>query len=141
MDVIITVEETTGFLMNPPSVLPHSNFYKLRALQKHIVDALQQLHHPDRPVHGWAGVATPASIYALIDPASFAMPTDPGPISVYPQWVQPFQIKMTDSIFKRDKNLFPSAANINCAVVFMLNKRVMDQFKVSNNPILIKCSC
>ena len=43
---------------------------------------------------------------------------------------------MTDSFFKRDKNLFASAANINRAVVFMLNKCVPNQFKISNNPIL-----
>ena len=43
---------------------------------------------------------------------------------------------MTDSFFKRDKNLFASAANINRAVVFMLNKCVPDQFKISNNPLL-----
>ena len=43
---------------------------------------------------------------------------------------------MTDGFFKRDKNLFTSAANINCVGVFMLNKCVPDQFMISNNPLL-----
>ena len=43
---------------------------------------------------------------------------------------------MTDSFFKRDKNLFTSVASINHAVDFMLNKCVPNQFKISNNPIL-----
>ena len=81
-------------------------------------------------------MATPASIYALIDPDPFILPQDPGPIAMYPQWVSASQIKMTDSFFKRDKNLFASAANINRVVVFMLNKCVPDQFKISNNPLL-----
>ena len=120
MDVIITMEETAGFLANPPSVLPRPNFYKLQAIRKHIVDALQQLQHPTHPVHGWVGMATPASIYVLIDQIPFILPQDPGPIAMYPQWVLHSQIKMTDSFFKRDKNLFTLAANINSTVVFML---------------------
>ena len=82
MEVIITMEETTGFLANPPSVLPRPNFYKLRALRKYIVDALWQLQHPTHPVHGWAGMATPASAYALIDPDPFILAQDPGPIAM-----------------------------------------------------------
>ena len=78
------MEEFAGFLANPPSVLPRLNFYKLRALQKHIVEALKQLQHPDCWVHGWAGMAMQDSIYALIDPTPFTIPQDPGPIAVYP---------------------------------------------------------
>jgi hypothetical protein len=130
------MEETAGFLANPPSVLPHPNFYKLQALRKYIVDTFQQLQHPTCPVYGWAGMETPSSIYALIGPVPFILPQDPGPIAMYPQWVSAFQIKMTDSFFKRDKNIFASEANINRVVIFMLNKCVPNQFKISNNPIL-----
>ena len=84
MDAIITMKETTGSLANPPSVFPRLNSYKLRALRKHIVDTLRHLQHPELPVYGWAGMSTPASIYAPIDPTLFAMPMEPGPIAVYP---------------------------------------------------------
>ena len=43
MDVIITLEEVSEFLKNPPSLAPRPDFNRHRALRQHMVRALRQL--------------------------------------------------------------------------------------------------
>ena len=83
---------------------PHPDFYKLRPIGQHIVQALKQLVCPQSPIHGWFGLAMDPNVYALLEPTSFAAPANPGATPVCPQFATPATIKMTDDVFKRDKN-------------------------------------
>ena len=73
MDAIITLEEVTGFLKNPPSLAPRPDFNRLRALCQHIVRALKQLTYPQSAIHdGWSVLAITPAMYLLIEPQPFA---------------------------------------------------------------------
>jgi len=113
MDTLITFDEAEGFLKNPPLLAPCLDFYKLRALRQHIVRALTQLVCPQRLIHGWSGLAMDPNVYALLEPTLFAAPENPGATLVYPQFATPATIKMTDNVFKRDKNYSTSYINIS----------------------------
>jgi hypothetical protein len=136
MDAIITLEEVTEFLKNPPSLAPRPDFTRLRALRQHIVRALRQLTCPQSPIHGWAGLAITPAMYLLLEPQPFVAPANPGDTAVYPQFAPPSTIKMIDAAFARDKNYYLSMKNINRACFKMLNDSISDQFKVSNTPNL-----
>ena len=136
MDVIITLEEVSEFLKNPPSLAPRPDFNRLRALRQHIVRALRQLTCPQSHIHGWSGLAITPAMYLLLEPQPFVEPVNPGDTAVYPQFAPPATIKMIDAQFVRDKNYYLSFRNINRACFRMLNDTVSDQFKVSNTPNL-----
>jgi hypothetical protein len=55
MDSLITYKEAAEFLKNPPTMLPWPDFAKLRALRKHMTQALKQLVCPQSQIHGWTG--------------------------------------------------------------------------------------
>jgi hypothetical protein len=79
MDHLITYEEVVGFLKNPPTLAPHLDFAKIRALCKHIVVALKRLVCPQSVIDGWSGLVMDPLMYALIEPTTpFALVTDPG---------------------------------------------------------------
>jgi hypothetical protein len=52
MDNIISFDEVTGFLKNPPQVAPRPDFFKLRALRQFVVNELSQLERPQSFTHG-----------------------------------------------------------------------------------------
>jgi hypothetical protein len=52
MDAIINYDEAAGFLKNPPWLEPRPNFTNIRALQKHILQALAQLSCPQSATGG-----------------------------------------------------------------------------------------
>ena len=66
-----------------------------------MVKALKQLVCPQSPIHGWAGMVLSLMVYALLEPNPFAIPGNPGPVAVYPQFTLPAQIKQADAIFLR----------------------------------------
>ena len=103
------------FLKNPPSVEPRPNFINLRALQKHIVQALAQLACPQSAIHGWSGLAMDPAAYALLEGMAFTIPVDPGPTPVLPGGpaVARSAMKMIPLRFERDKNYFLSYKNIS----------------------------
>ena len=136
MDAIITLEEVTGFLKNPPSLAPRPDFNRLRALRQHIVRALKQLTCPQSAIHGWSGLAITPAMYLLIEPQPFAEPPDPGNTAIYPQFSPPSTMKMIDATFTRDKNYYLSFKNIHRACFKMLDDSISNQFKVSNTPNL-----
>ena len=103
MDAIITLEEVTGFLKNPPSLAPRPDFNRLRALRQHIVRALKQLTCPQSAIHGWSGLAITPAMYLLIEPQPFAEPPDPGNTAIYPQFSPPSTMKMIDATFTETK--------------------------------------
>jgi hypothetical protein len=136
MDAIITLEEVTGFLKNPPLLAPRPDFNQLRALRQHIVRALKQLTCPQSAIQGWSGLAITPAMYILLEPQPFAEPVDPGNTAVYPQFVPTATIKMIDAAFTRDKNYYLSFKNISRACFKMLDDSISNQFKVSNTPNL-----
>jgi hypothetical protein len=136
MDAIINFEEVADFLKNPPSLEPHPNFAKIRALRKHIVTALAQLQCPQDAVHCWSGLAVDPAAYQLLTGNVFLIPIDPGPTAVYPAWAAPNQARTIDARFLCTKNYYISYGNIHRACFRKLNANVLAQFKVSNNPSL-----
>jgi hypothetical protein len=89
MDAAITFKEVTEFLKKSPSLAPRPDFNQLRALRQHIVRALKQLTCPQRPIHGWSGLAIDPGVYALLKPQAFVEPLNPGPTAVYPPFLPP----------------------------------------------------
>jgi hypothetical protein len=117
-------------------MLPRPDFVKLRALWKHMTQALKQLVCPQSQIHGWTGLVMDPGLYALIKPFPFTVPVNPGATLVYQTFAPPVMIKMVDYAFERNKNYFLSYSNINRACFCMLDDSVPIQFKVSNIPIL-----
>jgi hypothetical protein len=136
MDAVITFEEVTKFLKNPPSLAPRPDFNWLRTLRQHIVRALKQLTCPQSLIHGWSGLAITPGVYALLEPQAFVEPLNPGATAVCPPFLPPSAIKMIDTIFVWDKNYFLLLLNINRACFEMLDDTISNQFKVSNTPNL-----
>jgi hypothetical protein len=135
MDAIITLDEVTGFLKNPPSLAPWPDFNRLHTLHQHIVRALKQLTCPKSAIHGWSGLAITPAMYILLKPQPFAEPVDPGNMAVYPQFSPTATIKMIDTALTRDKNYYLFFKNISQACFKMLNDSISNQFKVSITPI------
>jgi hypothetical protein len=136
MDAVITFEEVTEFLKNPPSLALRPDFNQLRALRQHIMRALKQLTCPQRPIHGWSGLAIDPGVYALLELQAFVELLNPGTTAIYPPFLPPSANKMIDKIFVRDKNYFLSLLNINWTCFKMLDDTISNQFKVSNSPNL-----
>ena len=134
MDNVISLEEVTGLLKNPPSLAPRPNFFRLRAVRRHIVNVLKNLQHPSYPIHGWTGMATQPALFALLDPLPFIMPGDPGAYPVYGQFALAPQIRMIDGDFKVRKNMYQTSTNIARAIFLMLSDIVPEQYRVSNTP-------
>ena len=76
-------------------------------------------------------------VYALLEPNSFALPGNPGPVAIYTQFTTPGMIKQANNLFKRLQTEHQSYENIRHACFCMLDTNVADQFKVSNIPTLI----
>jgi hypothetical protein len=136
MDSLITYKEAAEFLKNPPMMLPRPDFAKLRALRKHMTQALKQLVCPQSQIHGWTGLVMDPGLHALIKPIPFTVPVNPGATPVYQNSAPPAMVKMVDYAFKRNQNYFLSYSNINRACFCMLDDSVPIQFKVSNIPTL-----
>ena len=73
MYTVITFEEASLLLVNPPTVAPRPNFNNLRALRN-----LKRLTHSTAHVMGWAGLVMIPVLYALIKAIPFTALTNPG---------------------------------------------------------------
>ena len=136
MDQLITIDEAAKFLKNPPSISPRPDFAKVRALQKHIIEALKQLDCPQSLAHGWSGLVMDPALYVLLKPNAFVLPVSPGRTAIYPQFSALVQMNMIDNVFARNANYYLSYMNINRAYFCMLDKTVPNWYKVSNVPNL-----
>jgi hypothetical protein len=74
------------------------------------------------------------TLYILLEPNAFVIPTSLGGTAIYPQFAAPAQMKMIDNVFARNKNYYLSYMNINHACFRMLDEMVPDRYKVSNTP-------
>ena len=149
--------------MNPPSLAPCLNFTNLLNLRCHIQRALQHLSCPQSNILRWAGLIMARSMYSLLTPSPFRLPTDSGPMAVYypppveivdlhgdpvldlegnPTYQDPPDIPRAaqssiDAQFKQAKNYHELYLNIRQAVFNVLDDNIYDPFKVSNDPMLV----
>jgi hypothetical protein len=137
MNQLITYDEGAGFLKNPPAMLPRPNFAKIRALRKHITQALKHLDFPQSLIYGWAELAMDPTMYSLIETNKFVQPPEPGDSPRYPQFVTPQVLKTCKHLWENAWNYYLSYVNISRACFRMLDKLVPDQYKVSNDPNLL----
>ena len=137
MDIVISIDDAAGFLINPPNMASRPNFFKVRALRIHIAKGLRQINHPTRPAHGWSGMATEPALYALVDSVPFVMPADPGPIAVYLTADTNAEMKMKNATFIREKNMFTSSDNIARAVTKLLKSGIEEKYQTSDTVGLV----
>jgi hypothetical protein len=104
MDNIVSFNDVVGFLCNPPTVVPHLDFAKLRALCKNILKAMKQLGCPQSFIHSWSGLTMAPNVYALLKLMQFVVPTNPGATPLYTVFMPLATMKMIDAAFKQDKN-------------------------------------
>ena len=136
MDTVITFEEASLLLVNPPAVAPSPNFNNLRALRKWLEEGLKRLTHPTAHVMGWAGLVMVPVLYALIEAIPFTAPTNPGLIPPYPRHRNLPRSEQANIARQHqiDMNYWNSWLNIVRAVFVCLDTCIDDAFKTSNQP-------
>ena len=113
MNQLISYNEEAGVLKNPPTMMPRPNFLKIRALRKHIMQALKQLVCPQSLIYGLAGLAMDPTMYALIENQQFITPPNPGASPPYPQFTTPQGIKMCKRLWENEQYFYLSYFNIS----------------------------
>jgi hypothetical protein len=93
MDYVISYDEITALVVNPPSLAPRPNFTNLRNLWRHIQRALMHVSCPQSNILGWAGLIMSRAMYGLLTTTPFRLPTDPGLLAIY----YPTKIPIVDS--------------------------------------------
>ena len=84
MNQLITYDEAATVLRAPAfPKMARPDFMSVRALRKHLNDALAKIECPQSRVYGWTGLAMDAAMYAMIENAPFSIPIDPGPTPTY----------------------------------------------------------
>ena len=134
MDDIIPYDDIAEMLKIPPTLAPRPNFFRLRVFRRHIVNVMKRIPHPGYPQHGLAGMVLQHAIFALINATPFAPPPNPGLIAVYAPFALQPAIRMADSQFKIDKNLYKTYTNVHRAVYKLLIDNVLPQYQASTTP-------
>jgi hypothetical protein len=163
MDSLITHDEVAALIVNQPSIAPCLNFTNLHNLRHHLQRALQCLSCTQINIHGWAGLIMARPMYALLTTTPFRVQIDPGPAAIYcpppvallnidgnpvldangnPTFVPQPTIgcpkqAMIDAQFNRARNYYLSYINIRCACYNVLDYKIDDAFKVSDNTALV----
>jgi hypothetical protein len=106
MNQLISYNEAAGVLKNPPTMMSQPNFTKIRALRKHIMQALKQLVCLQSLIYGWAGLAMNPTMYLLIKSQQFVTPPDPGASPPYPQFTTPQGIKTCERLWENEQNYY-----------------------------------
>jgi hypothetical protein len=78
------------------------------------------------------------TMYALIKLSPFIAPPDLSKVPVYPNFAAPQMLKKIDKLWDNARKYYLSYVNISRACFRMLDEYIPDQFKVSNNPTLIR---
>ncbi len=146
MDATITYDEVAALVgVNIPTLEPHPNFERIRALRRHLERCLQRLTCPQSIQHGWKGMVMARELYSLLTSTPFCLPTNPGAAVVYVRAVatgQPVndaplsrtEQASIDSLFNCRKHYFLSMQNIKRACFTALDASINYAFKVSNDP-------
>ena len=95
---------------------------------------MKQILHPGYPQHGWEGMVLQPAIFSLINATPFVLPPNPGLIAAYPPFALTPAIKMIDSQFKIDKNMYKTYTNVHRAIYKLLVDNVLPQYQASNMP-------
>ena len=74
---------------------------------------MKKIPHPGYPQHGWAGMVLQPAIFALINATPFVPPPNPGLIATDPPFALQPAIRMIDSQFKIDKNMYKMYTNVH----------------------------
>ena len=74
------------------------------------------------------------AIFALINATPFAPPPNPGVIAIYPQFALQPAIRMADSQFKIDKNMYKTYNNVHRAIHKLLLDNILPQYQASTTP-------
>ena len=106
MDDFILYDDIAEMLKGPPLLAPHPNFLRLWVFCQHIFNVMKQIPHPGHPQHGWAGMVLQPEIFSLINATPFSPLPNPGLIATYPQFALAPAMKMINSQFKTDKNMY-----------------------------------
>jgi hypothetical protein len=137
MNQLISYDEVAGVLKNPPTMMPWPDFAEIRALCKHITQALKQLVFPRSLIYGWVGLSMDPTMYALIKNQQFVAPPNPGASPPLLQFTTPQTIKTCERLWENEQNYYLTYINISRACFQMLDKLVRDKYKVSNDPNLL----
>ncbi len=78
------------------------------------------------------------TMYVLIKLSPFVAPPDPGNVPFYLNFAAPQVLKTIDNLWENAQNYYLSYVNISRACFCMLDENIPDQFKVSNDPTLIR---
>jgi hypothetical protein len=125
----------------PQTMMPRTDSAKIRALRKHIMQALKQLVYPQSLIYGWAGLAMDPTMYTLIKNQQFVAPPNPGASPPYPQFTTPQGIKTCEHLWENEQNYYLLYINISCACFRMLEELVRDEYKVSKDLNLLGVWC
>lgn len=136
MNQLITYDDAAGVLRTPAfPKMARPDFSSVRALRKHLHEALAKLECPQSRVYGWTGLAMDAAMYAMIENVPFAIPLDPGPTTTYNVGFQTTQqMRASEQLWESARNYFLSYENINRACFRLLDEIVRPEYKVSNFP-------
>ena len=74
------------------------------------------------------------AIFSLIYATPFAPPPNPGLIAIYPQFALQPAIRMANSQFKIDKNMYKTYNNVHRAVYKLLTDNVLPQYQALTTP-------
>ena len=108
----------------------------VRALRKHLHEALAKIECPQSRVYGWTGLVMDPTMYAMIENIPFTIPADPGPTTTYNGGFQTQQqMRSSEQLWETNtRNYFLSFENINRACFRCIDELVRPEYKVSNLP-------
>ena len=136
MNQLIAYDDAAGVLRTPAfPKMARPDFTSVRALRKHLHDALAKIECPQSRVYGWTGLAMDPNMYAMIENVPFTIPADPGPTTTYAGGFQTQQqMRSSEQLWQNTRNYFLSYENINRACFRLLDEIVRPEYKVSNLP-------
>jgi hypothetical protein len=136
MNQLIAYDDAAGVRSTPAfPKMSRPDFMSVRALRKHLHDALAKLECPQSRVYGWTGLAMAPAMYAMIENTPFVIPNDPGPTTTYSAGFQTQQqMRSSKQLWESARNYFLSYENINHACFRLLDEIIRPEYKVSNFP-------
>ncbi len=136
MDTIITYDEVIGFLKHLPTLAPRPDITRLRALRKHMKDALKKSPFPQSAIHGWTSLVMDPTMYPLLESLPFAIPVNSGGVPAILWTLTTATIKILTLEFDHNQNYYNSYNNIYCTWFKMLNNSIPEEIQGVKQPRL-----